>query len=281
MKKITTILFVAFSFISFVSIAQSGKIVLTKNQELKYKTVVKGSISQEMMGQQMEIPMDIVTENKIIVKDASTDKYTLDAVTTHIVMNMSAMGQEMSFDSDKKADMEGQMKEIGEKINVVKSLSLSYDGKCSANGKSPEKEEAGANPMAGMMQQLMGGGAEEITTEAMFMIVPTGKKSGDTWEENTSMGDTKINSKYTIANITGNTAEINVISKIKNKSTMSMQGMEMSTDITTDATETRKVNLESGVIISKNTIAKIDGTIDMMGQSIPMSGNMTTTVTSN
>jgi hypothetical protein len=276
MKKIS-LLFLSVSTV-ITTFAQTNKIVLTKNQQLKFVSSVKGNVSQEMMGQTMEVVMDVNADRNITVKEVAAKEYHLDAVTTHIKMNMSMMGQDMNFDSNNKDDMEGQMKDVGKDINVLKPLTLSTGGKCKLVEKaSPEKAET--NPMSGMMQQIMGGGADEVTTESFFMLIPQGKKAGDNWTDSIIAETSKTYWTYTWESTNADIALIKAVAKATINTTMNTQGMDIVMNMTNEIAEDRKVNLISGVITNKTSTAKINGTMDMMGQSVPMTGTVTTTVT--
>jgi hypothetical protein len=276
MKKIS-LLFLTFAA-SITSFAQTNKIVLNKNQQVKFTSAVKGNVTQEMMGQSMDMLMDITTDRNITVKEVAEKDYQLDAVTTRIKMNMNMMGQDMNFDSNNKEDMAGQMKEAGKDVNVVKPLVLSTDGKCKLIEKaSPEKTET--NPMSGMMQQIMGGGADEVITESYFMVIPQGKKAGDKWEDSVVAGTSKTYWTYNWESTNANVAIIKAIAKATISTSMNMQGMDMVMNMTNDVTEDRKVNLTNGIITSKTSIVKVNGTMEVMGQNVPVTGTMTTTTT--
>jgi hypothetical protein len=276
MKKFSILFFTICA--TFISFAQTNKIVLNKNQQLKFSSAVKGNVTQEMMGQSMEILMDVSTDRNITVKEAAAADYQLDAVTTRIKMNMNFMGQDRSFDSDNKNDMTGEMKDAGKDVNVVKPLVLSTEGKCKLSEKaSPEKAET--NPLSSMMEQMTGGGTDEVVTEGYFMLIPQGKKAGDNWTDSVITGSSKTYWVYTWESTNANIAVIKANAKATINTTMNMQGMDMAMNLTNDVAEDRKVNLTSGVITSKISTMKINGTMDVMGQSVPMTGTVTTTTT--
>lgn len=277
MKKIFTFATAISLGLSLIAQTQTNKIMLDKNQQLKITSSIKGNITQEMMGQSMETVMDVNTDKNITVKEVAPKDYQLDGKTTHIKMNMSIMGQDMNFDSNNKEDMAGQMKEAGKDINVVKPLILTTEGKCQPAVKaSPEKnEESGMNDM---MQQLMGGGAEEVVTESYFMLIPAGKKMGDSWTDSVINTASKTIWNYKWESFAENIAVIKAIAKSTISSTMNTQGMEVTLNMVNDLDEVRKVNLTTGLVVNKNSTAKISGTIDVMGQSVPVNGNVTTVV---
>jgi hypothetical protein len=276
MKKIS-ILFLAIST-TFATFAQTNKIVLNKNQLLKFAAAIKGNITYEVMGQSVEMLMDITTDRNITVKEVAAKNYQLDAVITRIKMSMNMMGQDTNFDSNNKDDVAGQMKETGKDVNVVKPLTLSVDGKCQLVEKaSPEKSET--NPMSSMMQEIMGGESDEVTTESYFMLIPYGKKAGDTWTDSIIAGSSKTYWAYTWESTKANIAVIKAIAKATIKTTINMQGMDMAINMANDVVEDRKVNLTNGIITGKISTAKINGTMDVTGLSLPMTGSIATTVT--
>jgi Family of unknown function (DUF6263) len=280
MKKITLLFLSISAAFTVLAQGQTNKIVLTKNQQLKFVSAVKGNVSQEMMGQSMEIVMDVNTDRNITVKDISVQDYKLDAITTRVKMNMSMMGQDRSFDSDNKSDMAGEMKDAGKDVNVVKPLILSVNGKCKlAEKPNPEKTEQ--DPMSGMMQQMLGGGADEVTTENYFMLIPQGKKAGDNWSDSVVTEVSKTYWIYKWESTETNVAVIKATAKATISNNITAQGMEMTMNMNNEITEDRKVSLASGVIINKVSTVKINGTVDVMGQSVPMTGTVTTTVAAN
>lgn len=278
MKKISVL--VCLLLAGFLILAQNptNKIVLSKNQQLKFVTAIKGSISQEMMGQAMETLMDISNTRNITVQDINAENYQVTAVTTHIKMNMSMMGQEKTFDSDNKDDMAGEMKEAGKTVNVVKQFILSTDGKCKPDEKDTVKKTE-ETAVEGMIQQMFGGGMDATGTESYFMLIPLGKKTGDSWADSVINGTTKSFWNYTWDSNTENIALIKATSKSINNSTITTQGMDITMNLTTDITETRKVDIKNGIILNKETVSKLNGTAEVMGQSVPMTGSTTSTVT--
>ena len=280
MKKISTLLFLVTASLTVLAQTPTNKIVLTNGQQIKFVSTIKGNIGMDMMGQTMETLMDISNSRSITVKDILNNEYKLDAVTTHTKLSMSAMGQDRSFDSDNKDDMKGEMKDAGKKINVVKKIILTTGGKCKDDEKiSPEKTEEDNNPMTAMMQQMFGEGLEAATTESYFMLIPEGKKVGDSWSDSVIAGTTKTFWNYTWDSNSENTALIKATGKLTTNNTVNTQGMDIAMNIATDITETRKIDFKTGIILNKITTGKLTGTAEVMGQSLPMTGTTTTTVT--
>src|SRR4051812_26489022 len=101
--KPRSIFFGAICFFSVTAGAQtaSGKLTLAKGQKIQIDNNIKSVISQEMMGQAMEITIDANMIHQLQVKDKKKNSYVVSSTLTKLSTNGSAMGQEMKFDSDK------------------------------------------------------------------------------------------------------------------------------------------------------------------------------------
>src|SRR5688572_9706634 len=144
MKKLALSIPLLF-FVFAISFAQSsGKIVLIKGQKFLQETVGNVLISQEIMGQSMESKIDMKSTNTIEVKDVKDTSYSLINTITKMKMDMSAMGQNMSYDSDKKDNDSAISKSMGKVLNNPKTVDINKMGKV-INKTEDEKKEADAN----------------------------------------------------------------------------------------------------------------------------------------
>src|SRR5438477_12363363 len=109
MKKIIFLLS-TFLFLFIAGFCQlPGTLVLTKGQKYLVENKFNAVTSQEMAGQSMESKADIFTSNNFEVSDVKDGNYNLTNTITKVTAALTAMGQDMSFDSDKKDDMDGEM----------------------------------------------------------------------------------------------------------------------------------------------------------------------------
>src|SRR5687768_9791893 len=99
-------------FASLAATAQNvpKKVSLAKGQQYEQVSLVNMNISQEMMGQVMEMKMESTTNNVVEVKEASKNSYIVSNTMKRMQMNMTGV-QEVTFDSDKKEDLDSQMGE--------------------------------------------------------------------------------------------------------------------------------------------------------------------------
>ena len=111
MKKITLLFTAAICFSTAMSAQTNASLQLAKGQKYQVDNKMETSSSTEMQGQTMETKANIASTYSIVVNDKTGDNYNLTNTISRIVMNMSMMGNEINFDSDKKEDMSGQMGE--------------------------------------------------------------------------------------------------------------------------------------------------------------------------
>ncbi len=283
MKKIISITLAVLLAASSFAQKQTAEIVLTSNQSLKFTTTIKGNISQEAMGQSMDMDVDVVNHKNIVVKSADQEKYSINFTTTQLKSDISLMGTSKKFDSDNKDDMNGEMKDFGKDINVAKPFVLNKNNTCTSTDTVAKRSNAStkeADLMSGMIEQFMGNGNEEATIESYFMILPNGKKLGDSWTDSLISTDIKKYTTYKWDSLMNNIAVISITEKIINSIKTEMMGMDISSNIVNDVTEARKVNIKTGIIVERRSSAKMSGSADIMGMSLPVNGTITTTITS-
>ena len=108
MKKVLLIACIV-SSVSVYAQKVTKKVALVKGDQLTELAQVNVFITQEAMGQLMEIKMESSVTNVVDVKEKADNAITVANTLTKVLLNMDAMGQEMKFDSDKKEDLDGQM----------------------------------------------------------------------------------------------------------------------------------------------------------------------------
>src|SRR5664279_5721353 len=86
-----------------------AKVTLAKSQKYTVENKITTSSTSEMQGQSMETSADITSVYNIEVDDVKDNAYNMTNKIAAIKMNMSTMGQNINFDSEKKEDMDGEM----------------------------------------------------------------------------------------------------------------------------------------------------------------------------
>jgi hypothetical protein len=274
-----TTLLTALCLMTIQTIAQNsvGKIILTKGQKIEIKNDTKSVISQEMMGQAIEITVDANMVHQLEVKDKMSNSYLISSTLTKMTTNGSAMGQEMKFDSDKKEDMESETgKLMKDQLNVTKEIEISEMAKVikSATKAAPA---APSGKMMDMINNMTGGYIDESNgASSAFEIIPAGKKIGDFWSDSTIIGDIKTYNSYTLKSINNNIATLELKGKQVINKKMEQQGMEINIKMEAKISGESIVDINTGLLQQKTTLTDGNGSAEVMGQSIPMSSKITT-----
>jgi hypothetical protein len=274
-----TTLLAALCLMTIQTIAQNsvGKIILTKGQKIEIKNDTKSVISQEMMGQAIEITVDANMVHQLEVKDKMSNSYLISSTLTKMTTNGSAMGQEMKFDSDKKEDMESETgKLMKDQLNVTKEIEISEMAKVikSATKAAPA---APSGKMMDMINNMTGGYIDESNgASSAFEIIPAGKKIGDFWSDSTIIGDIKTYNSYTLKSINNNIATLELKGKQVINKKMEQQGMEINIKMEAKISGESIVDINTGLLQQKTTLTDGNGSAEVMGQSIPMSSKITT-----
>ena len=261
----------------------SQNIRLTKGQKLESVVNTTMSMSQEMMGQQVEFnstgSITTVTE----VKEITNQALSLSNTTKRITTNTSVMGQEMKFDSDKPEDMNGPMGAgMKEAINQPKSFSVDKQGKVIEMNDSDTAKSGGGGPQA-MIAGLMGGSMIKGAVFPLFTPFPAKSvKPGDSWTDSTGTPETmKMVNTYTLKQVTGNEATLEITGQMAKTGVVEQQGMQIPMNLTGTFTGISVYDLGQGILKKNETAIKVNGTMELMGQSMPLKMNTTVQTTVN
>ncbi len=278
MKRI----FVVVSLFSVMTVSAqsvSKKTSLVKGQQIEQTSKVSANITQEMMGQSMEIKMETNSNGLLEVKDASADGYTVANTVKRVIMNMSAMGNEQNFDSDKKEDLDGPIGQtVKDKIGVAREYKLNKDGVITALPEAAKKDDPNS-----MMGGVMGGAMEDElignTYSALIAIPAAGVKVGDSWNDSTITKENKVRNTYTLKQVNGNDAVVDVKGTLNVDREMEQQGMAMQMSMNGTITGELTFDTKSGLIKARKQNTKATGSIEVQGQTVPLTLDTTAETT--
>jgi len=257
----------------------TGRLVLNKGQKFEVETKGNSVMSQEMMGQTMEITADIKSLSSMEVNDASPEKYNLTNTLTKMKMNMSLMGQDMSFDSDKKEDLDGEMgagfKDVLNKPKelIVNGLAQTIPDTTTKTGTSAKEK----NPMETMMAGILGSSGPEVNPA--FEIIPATAIKGYSWTDSTTSPEITRITTYTVKDVKGNEAIVVFDGILNTVTTNEMQGMPVKTTQAGTVKGEMLVDVATGILKEKKTTVESKGTLEMMGQQVPMTSKLSFTTT--
>lgn len=272
----------------FAVTAQTFKPAVKLEAGKKYyvNTVTKANMTQEAMGQTMEIPIETSAYQLLEIKAAAADGYQSASTTQRLVFSANVMGQEMNYDSDKKEDRDGKMGEtMNNMVGKPTTFTVGMDGKVIektvVKPDVPKEAEGGeGDMMTGMMSNM---GLAQAGASPAFNLFPDTKemKIGDTFVESVSNdkdGKTKTTTTYKLAAIKDGIAEFEFIGNGSIEKKMESQGMEMNVVSATKLSGLMLVDITTGLLSKKTTTTETTGNIEVSGMQIPITGKATTTV---
>jgi hypothetical protein len=197
-------------------------------------------------------------------------------------VNMNMMGQSNSYNSDnKEGNNEDMAKIFDEKMN--KQVTVLVDNKTGVAIIEKKKEKKAddtddADPTAGLMKMFADNSDEAIVAGA-FEMVPKGKSVGDSWADTTTAKDMKMIRTNTLKSINGNEAVIQSVIVATGKNKLNFQEMEFEVKSETKTNGDIVMDISTGLVKKRTNVADITGSIQMMGQDMPISAKATTTST--
>ena len=259
---------------------------LEAGKQYTVTTITKSNMTQEAMGQTMEIPIDATNKATLTIKAASDKGYESTYITDRVQFAANMMGQDMNYDSDKKDDKDGPMGKTMNKL-VGKETSFVVNGagniiKETIVKQTQEKsDEEGPDMMTGMM----GIGMSEASTCPVFnlFVNNTELKIGDSFVDSSTVNDkdgsTKTSTTYILKEIKDGKSIFTLNGQVAISKKMEMQGMEMTTTTASKSTGDMIVYVATGLLNSKSIVTETTGSVDVQGMSIPITGKTTTTIT--
>jgi len=273
-------LFLCLSALPAAAQKNKGGLQLNKGQKLQMDNTINSVINMDLMGQSMEINSDAFMLYQAEVKDKKDTSYTIASTLTKMTTSGTMMGQSYSFDSDNKKDRDSSDlgKMLKDQLDVPKEMELNSKGLV-VNKKTTEEAPvtADANPMMGMMKGMAGNGTEFALTE-VFQLIPSGTKQGDSWSDSVILDGVKTYRTYTLKEITGNIATIAVSGKQTTAKMMEQMGSQINMAMDAKITGECKVDTKTGIVQQKNLVIEGSGAADAMGQSIPLTMKVTSTL---
>ena len=278
MKKVTisfcTMLVISTTFAQNVLNLPTGKKYIVDNK-------VTTTSSSDMQGQSMESNADVTTVFNIQINNVKDNNYNMTNSISAIKMNMTTMGQNVAFDSDKKEDMDGEMgNSLKDYINHPTEVVMDKSGTIiNADKPDSSKKSDAASPTQMIMKQMGDPEQQGYGASMAFIAIPKKLKAGATWTDSTSKDGVVRVTNYSVKEVKGNTATISIAGTELRDAKMEMQGMEINTKTNGKFTGEEIVDITTGVISQNNTTMEASGKISVMGQEIPTTIKATSVTT--
>jgi len=280
MKKITFFIAGMLTVPAMIFAQNVGTVNLSNGQKYSVENKITTTSSSEMQGQSMETTADVTTVYNIEVNDSKNDKYSMTNKIAAVKLNMNSMGQNMSFDSEKKEDMDGQMgSSFKDIVNQPKAVTMDKGGNIVLSTDADTSTKESTSPTDMMLKQLGDPKTIGYGAKMAFVAIPADAKVGSSWKDSTtSEGVTRV-TNYLIKSIDNGVATITVSGTETRDTKMEMQGMEINTKTNGTFVGEQTANIKTGVINQNNLTADAKGIISVMGQEIPTTIKATSATT--
>lgn len=248
--------------------SQAQKIAVTKGQKLETVTTTK--MKMEVMGQNMDNESSATTN--VEVKDVNADGFLFTNVIKRMTTKLSGMGQDISFDSDKKEDMDGQIGQVlKEQINVPQEIQVDKKGKVISTT-AGEKKAGGMTDMMSISGDVTKGQPYPV----LIQLPANSIKPGDTWIDSSgTMATIKTVTTYTLKSINADGALVSFTGTLARNGTIEQNGMEMQMDMTGTTKGEATYETNSGFIKTNTSTSDIKATLVIMGQNAPLTATVT------
>ncbi len=254
------------------------KIAVNKGQKLESVVSAKMTMTMDMMGQSMDNSSDVVTTSEVEVKNVGKDGFQFGNTIKRMVINSSMMGQDVNFDSDKKEDMDGQMGQLlKDKIGKTQDINIDSRGKViEIAGDTSSAGGGGIGDVMNVNEKLAKGQPYPLLIQLPAKAV----KPGDTWTDSSgTLATIKTVTVYTLKEVKAGLVIVSYTGTIAKSGTMQQNGMEIQMDLSGTVKGENSYESASGVLTKGDAVSDIKGTVEVMGQSLPITVKVTTGTT--
>ncbi len=261
-------------------VGQAQTVNLSKGQLITI--TITSTQDMEMTG--MQIKNNSNSTSLLQVNDAGKDNFTASYKLNKLNLNMEMMGQQQSFDSEKPEDKDSEIgKSFAGKIGKAVPVLINRNtGEVIV--KDPEADTTSAaaqeNPLEGIMESF-GAAGDDATAGTAFFVIPKDKKNGDSWTDSSSNNKMKEVKTYTLKSIEAGIATVQLFSTMQGSSSMETQGMQMDMSLSAKTEGEILVDPKTSLVKKRSSVMDLTGTLDMMGQSVPISSKAIVNITYN
>ena len=281
MKKIIIafagLLLTGVSFSQKLNNSTAGKIKLANGQ----KIIVENTSNVEAsLAMGMELKSTSTSINALEVKAGTVKDYTISNTLTKLKVNMNMMGQPNNYDSDNKESNNAEMAKIfDERLNKPVDIIIDNStGIAVTEKKKIKKADAEETNPADDLMKMFADNSDDGIVSGAFEIIPQGKLVGDSWSDTTTAKDMKMFRTYTLKSITGNDAVIQSNTVITSTNKLNFQEMEFEVKSETKSIGEILTDTNTSMVKQRTSSADITGSIQMMGQDMPISAKTKSTI---
>lgn len=266
MKNILLVAMTLFGLSAASQTKSIGKIQLQKGQKISVHIT---NMSDTELGMGMNLKNNTENTNVLTVMGETDKEYVLSNTLTKLKLSIEGMGQSQEFDSEKESDKNSEMgKALNEAIGKTVDVNVNkFNGSPVYNKADAGPEKPASNPVENMMSAL---GGDEPSVGGAFLLIPAGKKAGESWTEIDSTHEKKGTRVYTIKSISGEVAQLTFISNLAASTNLSANGMNMPMQMNIKSTGDITTDVTTGLVSKRNSASDISGIMEVQGQTLPI-----------
>ncbi len=274
-----TFLLLGVGIITTVAVS-AQKIAVPKGLKLETVNNSKIVMSVEMAGQSMDFNTETATTAQVELKDVTPANYLFGTTTTHIITHATGMGQDNTFDSDKKEDMDSQVGQ-GLKGSIGKQQDITVDKQGKIIDMSTDSSAGeGAGGGFGAMMNMNSGMMKGQPYPMLVQLPARNIKTGDSWIDSTGSPATiKMITTYTLKDINKDEVVLSFTGTMAKKGTVEQGGMQIDIDMTGTIKGESTYETATGLLIKTTSTSDVKGNVGVMGQSAPMTMAITSNTT--
>jgi hypothetical protein len=239
------------------------------------------------MGQSMDMNVNSTIVRSFDIEEVNNGTARIEHKIKKLQFDFDAMGQAQTFDSDKPEDMKSEIgKSLEKSIKNKYSMTVDPTGtivSIKADDDNPNPETKSEDMVANMMGQFAEGLEVPKSGDIISLKIKTAGDlaKGISWVDSLS-GEERGTVKYTVANVTASEVLIDYVSEGTTKKKQEVGGgMEMDVNLKNKTTGTITLDKKSGLLKQRTVDSEGAGTMEVMGQSIPMKSKITGKITVN
>jgi hypothetical protein len=282
MKRILSITAIALTTSCFAQNV-SNKITFPNGKKIELTSQVSSVISQEMMGQSMESKVNATVTRLFTVQNATASNASIKHQINRMQMTMESPMGAQSFDSDNPKDVQSDAgKEVAKTLNTKYSMDVDPTGKITAvkldsntakAASSKDESNMLANALSGIVEGL---NVPKVGDRSDFKILPDKDISkGTSWTDSLQNGL----ATFTVSNINDTAIFVTYKGTGSMERKQEMMGQEITITSKDTTSGTIVIDRKTGLLKSNTSTTDSKGSMEAMGQTIPMNTKTTRTIT--
>lgn len=259
----------------------TGKLQFTNGKSYTISAELNNSAAQHGSGQ----PIDFSVNGKLVhiykVKNSGERTSTLHHTTQKMDVVFEGMGKERSFSSDKKNDKAENTEQLFPGL-MERSFEITIDPAGKTIITKPESiqtvpSQENAIVIAGMLKELIAALYPPKKGNASFFSVLPGYEVGigDSWTDSVVTDTERSLAEYKLTNITDSTIEVDLKMNSTTAETTEVMGRASKTSLKTTTSCKIILDKSTGILQEKNCRSQSNGQKEVMGSSLPVTGDAT------